>query len=78
MNGSAPECPSCRISMEHGHVLTGESYRKRERVKWVEGEPEKSALFGYQARGKRQLPAVTWRCPRCGWLLWFAPDVKGQ
>jgi len=41
-------------------------------MKWIEGEPERGALGGYRLKGRRQIPTVTWRCPRCGWLLWFA------
>ena len=77
MNGSTPECPACRVRMEEGYLLTGTRYHRRERMRWIEGQAEKGGLYGYRLRGRRQIPAVTWRCPRCGWLLWFAPDAAG-
>jgi hypothetical protein len=74
MNGPAPECPACRVRMEEGHALTTDNSGKLSRVSWIEGPAEKGGMFGYRVKGKRKLPILTWRCPRCGWLLWFAPE----
>ncbi len=72
MNATAHECPVCHVRMEEGHLLGRGGHGWLERMKWIEGELEKNALGGYRLKGRRQIPTVTWRCPRCGWLLWFA------
>lgn len=74
MSGPAPECPVCRVNMEEGHVLDRKEGNRLDRTSWTEGAPEKGGIYGYRVRGKRQYATVTWRCPRCGWLLWFAPE----
>jgi hypothetical protein len=75
MSMTAPECPVCRVRMEEGHVLDWRDGSKQQRVTWIEGPPEKG-VFGFRTKGKRQIPVVTWRCPGCGWLLWFAPKPE--
>jgi hypothetical protein len=77
MNGTAPECPACRVRMEEGHVLGMNKSGGLQRVTWTEGAPEKGGIYGYRVKGKRQIESITWRCPRCGWLLWFAPGEDG-
>ena len=74
MNGPAPECPVCRVRMDEGHVLDAGNSDRLKRVSWVEGAPDKGGMFGFRVKGRRQIPTISWRCPRCGWLLWFAPD----
>ena len=76
MDTTAPECPVCRVHMEEGHLLDAGNSNRLQRMSWIEGEPEKGGLHGYRVKGKRRLPTITWRCPRCGWLLWFAPDEQ--
>lgn len=72
---NAPDCPACRVRMEEGHVL--DSHQNTfVRVSWIEGEPEKARLTGYKTKGKRKIPTVSFRCPRCGWLVWFAPETQ--
>jgi hypothetical protein len=76
MNGPAPECPACRVRMEEGHVLDTDHSNRLHVVSWIEGAPEKGGIYGYRVKGKRRIEAATWRCPRCGWLLWFAPEPQ--
>ena len=76
MNGPEPECPECRVRMELGHVLDAGNGDRLKRVSWTEGEPEKGGLSGFRVKGKRQYATISWRCPRCGWLLWFAPEPE--
>ncbi len=78
MIGPAPECPACRERMEEGHVLSKESGGRFDRPQWVEGPVEKGGIYGYRVKGKRTFAVVSWRCPRCGWLLWFAPEAEGK
>jgi hypothetical protein len=75
VNETEQECPVCRVRMEKGHVLEYGNSDRLKRVTWTEGEPEKGALTGYRTKGRRQYATVTLRCPRCGWLLWFAPEA---
>ena len=77
MNGPAPECPACRVRMEEGHVLGMARSNRLQPLTWTEGAPEKGGIYGYRVKGRRQVEAMTWRCPRCGWLLWFAPSEDG-
>lgn len=76
MNGPAPECPVCRVRMEEGHVLSRDNSGRLQRVNWTEGAPEKGGIYGFRVKGKRKYATESWRCPRCGWLLWFAPEPE--
>ena len=78
MRQTAPECPVCRVQMELGHLLDMGNGDKRSRVSWIEGEPERGAFMGYKVKGKRQIATITYRCPRCGWLVWFAPEPEPE
>ena len=61
--------------MEEGHVIDhGESSRLYP-ASWIEGPAEKGGMYGYRIKGKRRIEASVFRCPRCGWLIWFAPEV---
>jgi hypothetical protein len=71
---SIPECFMCRVNMEEGHVLEKDGSNRLGRVRWTEGPPEKALLYGHAVKGRRQVDTITYRCPRCGWLLWFAPE----
>lgn len=78
MSAIVPDCPACRVRMEEGHVLDRTDSGKLARTLWTEGDPEKGGLYGHRVKGKRQYPTRTFRCPRCGWLVWFAPDVSAE
>jgi hypothetical protein len=74
MNGPAPECPVCRVRMEEGHVLVKDNSGRLVQPLWVEGAAEHGGMHGFRLKGKRHYPAAPWRCPRCTWLIWFAPE----
>jgi hypothetical protein len=74
MKMSIPDCPVCRVRMEEGYVLDAHQ-NTFARVSWIEGQPEKSLLTGFKTKGKRKIPTVTFRCPQCGWMVWFAPET---
>lgn len=74
MNATIPECPLCRVRMEEGFVLHMKTSERLHRQSWIEGPPETGVLMGYKIKGKRRIETVTYRCPRCGWLVWFAPE----
>jgi len=75
MTTPVPECPACRERMEAGFVLDHGDHNQLGRAKWTEGSPDKGVFGGLKVKGRRQLDTVTFRCPRCGWLIWFAPKV---
>jgi hypothetical protein len=72
-----PECPVCMVRMEEGYIpnLTQNGYV---RSTWIEGEPEKAFIYGLKTKGKRKLDTITFRCPQCGWLVWFAPEKESD
>ncbi|PYT07619.1 MAG: hypothetical protein DMF49_07595 [Acidobacteria bacterium] len=66
------------MQMQEGFVPdVGQNDRFR-RTRWTEGRPEKTLFGGLKVKGRRQLDTVTFRCPRCGWLIWFAPELPGS
>ena len=78
MTGPAPECPACRVRMEEGYALFTDKNGRLKELAWTEGPLERGGVAGFRVKGKRRIPSTTWRCPRCGWLLWFAPDPEPE
>jgi hypothetical protein len=76
MSTPTPECPACRERMQEGFVPDVGERGRYHRSHWTEGRPEKSLLRGLKTKGRRQLDTVTFRCPKCGWLIWFAPEPQ--
>jgi hypothetical protein len=74
MSTPTPDCPACRVPMQEGFVPDAGERGRLHRLHWAEGRPERSLLRGLKVKGKRQLDTVTFRCPKCGWLIWFAPE----
>ena len=75
MTTPTPECPACRVRMQDGFVLDIGDHGRILATRWTEGMLEKSVWKGVKVKGRRQLATVTFRCPKCGWLIWFAPDA---
>jgi hypothetical protein len=69
-----PECPVCRVSMEEGHVLERGDGDVLKPLLWTEGAAEKGGIHGYRVKDRRQIEVAAFRCPRCGWMIWFAPE----
>jgi hypothetical protein len=67
-------CMKCGATMEEGFVLDY-THGARLQSKWVEGTPERSIWTGIKVKGKDQLPIVTFRCARCGYLESYAPPA---
>jgi hypothetical protein len=75
MTPTIPECPACRVKMDEGGVFATTQHGPR-RLAWTEGRPEKGRFTGtYALKGLKTLPLVSFRCPRCGWVIWFAPEI---
>jgi hypothetical protein len=77
MTAPTPECPVCRVRMEAGFVPDAGQHGVS-LSQWTEGLPEKTRLSGLQVKGRRQITTVTFRCPKCGWLIWFAPEPAAE
>jgi hypothetical protein len=60
--------------MQEGFVADAGDRGRLRRTRWTEGRPGKNLFGGLSVRGLRQIDAVTFRCPKCGWLIWFAPE----
>ena len=67
-------CVKCGGEMEEGFVLDN-TYGARLQSEWIEGAPERSRWTGIKLKGKEQLPIVTFRCTRCGYLESYAPPA---
>ncbi len=72
-----PDCPACRVTMVRGFVLD-KSQNSQELLRWIEGAPEKSRWGTFATKGRAAHDVVAYRCPRCAWVIWFAPDVGGS
>lgn len=71
---AAPRCAKCDVPTEVGFVLDN-AHSGRVQSGWVEGPPERSFWFGIKLGGREQIPIMTYRCPRCGYLESYArPD----
>lgn len=77
MTTPSPECPACRVRMQEGFVVDVGHSGQMLPSRWTEGWPEKGLFGSLKLKGRRQLDALTFRCPKCGWLIWFAPDAPG-
>jgi hypothetical protein len=74
MTTPTPECPACHERMKEGFTIDLGHNGRVGRARWAEGLPEKSFVQGIRTKDRRVLDTVTFRCPRCGWLIWFAPE----
>ncbi len=75
MDKLTPDCPACRVKMQEGSVFDSSDKGRLVRTRWTEGRPVKSFLRGMNTKDKLQFDTVTFRCPKCGWLIWFAPSA---
>ena len=69
-----PECPACRQRMEEGFVGDAGHHGVLLKMMWREGRAKEKALSGLETKGRRAHQLVAYRCARCGWVIWFAPD----
>ena len=66
------DCPRCQGQMAKGLMIENKDGMACA-TKWLEGAGEKG-WFGLKLKGRKQLPVVTYRCGRCGFLESYAPD----
>ena len=74
VSNGGPVCVKCGGEMEEGFTLDN-TYGARLQSEWVEGAPERSRWTGIRLKGKEQLPIITFRCGRCGYLESYAPPA---
>jgi ribosomal protein S27AE len=70
-----PSCPRCSVAMEQGFMMDHSHRSFGNPGQWISGEPERSIWFGTKTRDRRRLTVAAFRCPRCGRLEMFAPEV---
>ncbi len=75
MPNSIRACVKCGGEMDEGFILDN-TYGARLQSEWIEGEPERSRWVGIKVKGKEQLPVVSFRCSRCGFLESYAPSLS--
>jgi hypothetical protein len=77
---SLPLCPRCEGTMSAGFLGHGPSVQKRSRavlpVDWFEGLARWSFWWGAVSKGPG-MPLRAYRCDRCGFLEFYAPDSLG-
>jgi hypothetical protein len=64
--------------MQEGYVIDASHGGRLLRTRWAAGPPVKSMLQGLKVNTKELIDTVTFRCPRCGWLIWFAPEPGAE
>ena len=69
-----PNCPDCALAMHPGFILESIPGGAAE-TKWVRGPAEKSFWRGVNVEDKERLAIVAHRCPQCGLLRLYAPEV---
>jgi len=77
MTTPTPECPACRVTMQEGYSIDRGDKTAHIQM-WTEGRPEKGFLGGLKTKNRRQLAMIAYRCPKCGWVIWFAPDAAAE
>ena len=68
----APECPSCRTTLDAGYVLDN-SRNMHVPATWVADPPEKGFLGSLKTKGHEQAQVMAFRCPKCRRLELYAP-----
>lgn len=67
-----PQCRDCGKAMDPGYLLD-HTHGGYTQATWIEGLPEKGRIFRMlKIRGRRNLQALAYRCPRCGRLEMYA------
>ncbi len=72
MTQPTPKCPSCDVAMNEGFMIDP-SHGANLQAAWVEGPPKKNVIGAVKMMDKKLVSIVSYRCPKCGWLVNFAP-----
>ena len=78
MEGVTMNCSDCRAPLVRGYVFDSRYYEDGHPTDWVEGAPEYGIFGGLKTSKRRRLPIESWRCPNCGKLSMYAPEVTGN
>jgi predicted RNA-binding Zn-ribbon protein involved in translation (DUF1610 family) len=68
------KCPKCNDLMEEGFLLDRGTEHILYQSNWVEGKAEKSFWTGLNIKDRKQRGIVIYRCPKCGFLEFYAPE----
>ncbi len=69
-------CSRCGASLEPGFIRDKTDHGV-ERLRWVEGRPERGFLGGVKLRGRQQRDLQALRCSSCGYIELYATDTAG-
>jgi hypothetical protein len=64
---NTPACLRCGESMKEGAIFDSAGGQ----CGWMSGLPRKGLTF---SKGLKPLPVTSFRCPKCGYLEFFAPS----
>ncbi len=73
MENNAPICPKCNGAMQDGFMV---EYRQGTAnpfiTRWAAGPPVKRSWWRSNTPAENQIPIITFRCIRCGFLESYA------
>jgi len=70
MPPSQLKCSRCQGKMDIGFLM--DKSHTFAQLAWVEGIPEKSFWTGLKISDRTNIPVLTFRCEKCGYLESFA------
>ena len=65
-------CPKCNGAMTEGFIVDHGDYGAAHVATYQKGEPTRTLWMGLQQNKEEQIPIVTLRCGRCGYLENYA------
>ncbi len=68
------KCPKCNDLMDEGFLLDRGDMNVVFQPMWIEGKVEKSIWTGIKTTDRRKKEVITFRCPKCGFLEFYAPE----
>lgn len=69
-------CVKCKADMELGFIVDHDD--RLVQMRWVRGEPKKSAWSGLSIENDQMYKTVTYRCVKCGFLEHYSTDQAGS
>jgi hypothetical protein len=60
--------------MDEGFLLDRGTQNTLFQSNWIEGKAEKSFWIGLNIKDRKQKAVVSFRCPECAFLEFYAPD----
>lgn len=71
-----PACCKCHFKPMEIGLIPETHHARSEPTRWLKAKAEGLGLFGLRIFGQEYLCVVTFRCPQCGYLESYAPDIN--